>query len=289
MGTGQTVGTGALTGAASGAAMGSLAGPWGAAIGGGVGLLTGALGGLGQAKADKAQQEAIAQQEAAIRAEMRQRAKGVGSVRAKFGDISSFGQKFSGGSGVGAAVDPSKFQDIGKTLGNRSNIAGSIEGQVGALRDAGGVDLTSAAQQGSAALRASMAARGLQGSSLETSGKEGLLGAYAGGRADLASGLQGARQGAWGSLMDQQRGFEGAANSGGNIQGQLATLSTQGAISGARAQQPIVAAGNLLNMGLGLTREAALASANGGQGWGALLPSINPKASNSGVTTAKVK
>lgn len=258
-------------------------------IGMAVGALGGALGGMGQDAAAKAQQAAIEAQQRAIAQEMKQRAKGVGATRAQFGDINAWGQKFNGGSGFAAAKDPSKYQDLGTTLQNRSAIAGGIQGNVEATTAAGKVDLTGAAQQGAASIRQASASRGLLGSSLDTSAKQHLLGQYAGGKANLAGAADATRQAGWGAIQGQQAAFENAAQRGANISGQLGALSNAGAIAGARGQQPAVFGANLINTGMGIANYGALAQANGGQGVQALgLPKMNlPGNKVAGASTSK--
>lgn len=289
--TGQTVGAGAASGAASGAAMGSMMGPgYGTLVGGIIGGIGGAIGGMGQASAAKAQAEALQAQREAIRAEQIAKAKGIGAAREKFGDVSQWGQKFTSvGDQYTRAHDPSKFQDIGKTLANRSAIAGGVEQQVGAMRDASRQGITNATQQGAAGMRASLAGRGLFGSSLDVSAKQNLLAQYGGARSQLAGAAEGVRQSSYGAVKATQNAFEGAAQSGGNIQNQLNALSTASSIASARGQQGAAFGANLINAGMGVANYGALAQANGGVGVQAFgLPKMNlPGNKVAGATTSK--
>lgn len=268
------VATGAATGAAAGAAAGSVVPGWGTLIGGVVGGAAGAIGGLAQKKKNKSANRAKNRQEGAIREEMRRRATGIAEARQTFGDVNSYGQAFSGGSGPAAAVDPSAFQNLGKTLTARSTIQGQIDQEASTARDAGRQNLTASAQQAAVGLRGAAAERGLMGSSLDTRSRQELLGGYAGARSTLAGNVDALRQGAWNEVKGQQRGFEQAAG-GGNINPQMGALSTSALAAGARGQMGAAMAGNLLGQGLGAMRYGMLAEANGGQGIRALgLPSL---------------
>jgi len=281
---------GAGSGAASGAAMGAMLAPgtMGLSIPAGmiIGGAMGALGGMGQKSADKSAADALKAQQEAIAKEMKARAAGIGAARSTFGDINSYGQSFNGGSGFAKMRDPSKYQDIGKTLQNRSVIQGGIDQQAGAVRDAGRMGITGAAQAAGANTRAVGASRGLMGSSIDQGARQNLLGSYAGARADLAGHVQATKQGGWDAIRGQQNAFEGAAAGGSRIQGQLGSLSALGTISGARAQQPMAAMGNMLNMGLGTLNQGMLAEAQGGQGMQALgMPSMGLAGSGIGGAT----
>lgn len=239
-----------------------------------IGGAAGAIGGMGQKKAAKSAKKAQKAQEAAIRAEMQRRAEGIGAARAQFGDISSYGQAFSGGSGPAAAQDPSRFQNIGKTLNSRSLIQGQIDQEAGAVRDLGRQDLTGSAQQTAAGIRQASAARGLMGSSLDAGARQTLLGNYAGAKSALAGSVDATRQAGWGAMKGQQQAFESAAG-GGDINPQMGAISTASMAAGARGQMGGMLAGNLLNQGLGALRYGALAEAQGGQGISALgLPKL---------------
>lgn len=247
---------------------------WGTAIGGVAGGAMGALGGLGQASAEKAARRAQKAQEAAIRAEMRRRAEGIGKARETFGDISSYGQAFSGGLGPAAAQDPSTHQDIGKTLNARANIQGQIDTEASAALDAGRQDLTSSTQQAAAGVRQAAASRGLMGSSIDTGAKTALLGGLAGGKSNLAASVDAVKRGGWNAVNSSQQGFEAAAG-GGNISPQMGSLSTASLAAGARGQMGTAMLGNMVGQGLGVLRHGALAEAQGGQGLRALgLPSL---------------
>lgn len=283
MGTAGTVAMGAGTGAASGAAMGAMVGgPVGALVGGGVGMIAGGIGGLGQAKADKAAKAALEAQQNQIRNEMRRRAQGVGKTRETFGDVWSFANKdinaankMKTGGEFYDPQDPSKFQSLKKTVTRHGEIAGGVESQADAVRDAGQQQLTGGAQQAAVANRASIANRGLMGSSLADSAKQQLLAQYAGGRANVAGATEGARQGGWDAVRGQQMQMEGMANAGANIAPNQAATGAASAIAGARAQMPVAMFGNLLNTGLGVFQQGALAEAQGGQGLAALgLPKL---------------
>jgi hypothetical protein len=288
---GMEIGGGAAGGAASGAMMGAMVGgPIGAVAGGVIGLGVGALGGMGQRKARKAQEAAIRAQQDMVRQEMGRRAQGVGAARETFGDVWSFANgdinsqnrlKTSGE--WYDQQDPSKFQSLDKTVMRHGQLAGSIESQAGAVREAGQTDLTGAAQRAGTLNRASMLNRGLMGSSLGDSAKQQLLAQYAGGRANLAGAVEGTRQAAWGGLRDRQAQFEAMAQGGQRITNQQMAGANASAIAGARSQMPIATFGNLLNTGLGVFQAGAMAEAQGGQGLAALgLPQlgIGPGAQN---------
>jgi hypothetical protein len=248
---------------------------WGTLIGAGVGALGGAIGGMGAAQAQKAQQRALQEQQDAIRNEVTRRAQGVADTRAKFGDLWSSEVGGAGGLHVGAPIGPGGSQDLGKTLESHSLISGEIEGQAGAARDLGRIGLTDTAQQAAAAVRGSSAARGLAGSSLDESNRKMLLGHYAGGRANLAAGTEQARQSGTNAIQTQQQGMENLIGGGGDISGQLRSLSTAGAIAGAAGQIAPTAWGNLFNTGIGLVGQGAKAEAGGGLGVQALgLPAL---------------
>lgn len=279
----QEVGMGALGGAASGAMMGAMVGgPVGAVAGGVIGLGVGALGGVGQSKARKAQEAAIRAQQEMVRAEMGRRAQGVAKARETFGDVWSFANKdinaknkFQTSGEWYDQQDPSKFQNLGKTITRHGEIAGGIESQAGVVREAGQQQLGDSAQQAAVANRASMANRGLMGSSLGESAKQALLAQYAGNRANLAAGVEATRQGGWDAIRSRQAQFENMAQGGQRITGQQMAGANASAIAGARAQMPVATFGNLLNTGLGVFQAGALAEAQGGAGLSALgLPKL---------------
>lgn len=254
-------------GAAQGAALGTMVAPgFGTLVGAGVGAIGGLVGGMASKKAKKAKEAAIAEEEAAMRREMVRRGEGVAAVRQQFGDIASMGQHFNGGVGPGAAIDPSRFQDANKTLLAHSQIAGGIENEAGAVRDAGTQQLTDTAQGSKAQVEGSLASRGLLGSSLDTSAKQMLLSQYAGGRADVAGGTEAVRQGGWDVNKNTQMAFEDVANQGSNVGDLLRSTGQTSAIQGATGQIPYTLFGNLLNTGLGVATNATAASAQGGSG-----------------------
>ena len=266
---------GAMTGAMMGGAMGN--GP-GAVAGAAVGLGMGLLAGRGAKKAKAAQEEAIRVQQEQIRAEMTRRGQAVGATRQQFGDVWSMGQKFNGGAGPGAAVDPSQFQDKNKTLQSHAMIAGGIEDNAAAVRDMSSQQLTGGAQAAQVAGTASVLNRGLLGSSLDEANKAQLLAQYAGGRANIAGATEDTRDAGNQAVKQQQLGMESMANQGGDIGNILRSTGQASAIQGAMGQMAPTAFGNLLNAGMGYATSAAAASAKGSAGFDAFgLPSLTNK------------
>ena len=263
------IGMGVGSGAASGALMGTMIMPGvGTAVGAVAGGLMGALGGMGQNSAAKAQRAALEAQKRAQEAEMRRRAQGVAGAREAFGDVWSFGKPTGD-------YDPSKFQDLNKTIMRHGQLAGGIESQAQAVRDAGTSQLTGAGQQAAVAQRGASLDRGLLGSSLDESARKMLLSQYAANRSGVAQATEAAREGGWGAMKGQQAAFESAARGGADISGQMRSLSTASQIAGARSQMPYIAFGNLLNTGMGVLDAGARGEASGGRGLTALgLPRL---------------
>ncbi len=264
---------GAVGGAASGAAMGAMVGgPVGAVIGGGVGLLAGGISGMGAKKSRKAQEAAMRAQMELIHQQQVQRAKGIAKARDTFGDVWSLSDKGKGGDDTSVRY----HRDAALALANRGNLTGAIESEASAARDTGEAALSGQAQEQAKALRGNIATRGLLGSSMDASMREGMLADYGVARANLAGGVEATRAGAWNNIQQRQLSLEGLASGGGNPSAAINATKTQGLIAGARAQMPSVFFGNLINTGVGMLNEGALASAQGGQGMGAIgLPSLN--------------
>lgn len=260
------VGTG--TGAASGALMGAPLGPWGALVGGLIGAGAGALGGMGQKKANKNAKNALKQQQAVIQGEIHARNQDVGAVRAKFGDVG------------GLKTAPTTGQSAVQTLQNHGDLAGGIEGQATATRDAGLQQLTGAGQQAAASQRGISLSRGLMGSSLDESARQVLLSQYAGGRSDVATATEGVRDAGWQGVQRQQLGLEDKALGGQRMGGILEAMRQDSQIAGARAQMPYTEFGNLLSTGLGLARAGAVAGEEGSSGGKAFIPGGLPSKSS---------
>lgn len=335
------VGTG--TGAASGALMGSMIAPGvGTAIGGILGGATGALGGMGQRSAAKAQRAALAAQRRAQEAEMARRQQGVQLAQQQFGDVWSLGdapafREWGGtagrpgkagtgaliGAGIGGAVSLGMGATAGGALGaamgrkrrtaqaygnnqaeidaynarknatilRHGQLAGGIESNAQAVRDAGMSQLAGAGQQAAVAQRGASLDRGLLGSSLDESARKMLLAQYAANRAGVAQATEDARDSGWRALKQQQAMFENAARGGSDISAQMRSLATAGQIAGARAQMPYIAFGNLLNTGMGVLDAGARSEAAGGRGLTALgLPRLGLAGAGdraSGATTSR--
>ena len=171
--------------------------------------------------------------------------------------------------------DASYWQNLQKTVDTHGQIAGGIESNANAVRDAGQQQLTGAAQQANVQNKGNIIERGLLGSSLGDSAKQNLLAQYAGGQANVAAGTEAARQGGWDANKALQQQYESMARGGSDISGQLRAQSQAGQIAGAGAQMPYTMFGNLLNTGVGLIDSGARAEAQGGMGLQALgLPSL---------------
>jgi hypothetical protein len=263
------IGTGVGAGAASGALMGTMIAPGvGTAVGAVAGGLMGAMGAMGQNSAAKAQRAALEAQKRAMEAEMRRRATGVANAREAFGDVWSFGKPTGD-------YDPSKFQNLDKTIMRHGQLAGGIESNAQAVRDAGTSQLTGAGQQAAVAQRGASLDRGLLGSSLDESARKMLLSQYAANRSGVAQATEGARQGGWDAVKGQQQAFESAARGGSDITGQMRSISTASQIAGARSQMPYIMFGNLLSSGMGVLDAGARSEAGGGRGFTALgLPKL---------------
>jgi hypothetical protein len=148
--------------------------------------------------------------------------------------------------------------------------------------------LTGDGQQAAAAVRGTTLDRGLMGSSLDESARKSLLAQYAGGRAAVANAAEGTRQGGWDQLKSSQLGLEGSALSGQRMGGVLGSMTQSSQIAGARAQLPYTTFGNLLNTGLGLARQGAIAGEQGGQGFGAFMPRLaSTQSKTQGGVTSK--
>jgi hypothetical protein len=154
-------------------------------------------------------------------------------------------------------------------------IAGNIESNAQAVRDAGMAQLTGAGQQAAVAQRAASVSRGLLGSSLDDSARRTLLGQYAANRANVTQATEAARQSGWDAVRGQQHAFEAAARGGADVNSQLQRLSVASQIAGARAQMPYITFGNLLNSGMALLDAGMRSEAAGGRGLTALgLPRL---------------
>jgi hypothetical protein len=181
--------------------------------------------------------------------------------------------------------DSSYWQNLNKTITRHGELAGGIEQQAGAVRDAGQVNLTGNAQQAAVANRGSIASRGLMGSSLADSAKQGLLAQYAGGRANVAQAAENTRQSGWDALANRQQQMEALAQGGGNLSNTMAAQQGASAIAGARQQIPYATFGNLLNTGMGIFQQGAMAEAKGGAGFGALgLPDVGVRGKQNAAT-----
>lgn len=272
---------GAGSGAATGAAMGTMVLPgWGTAIGGVVGGAAGALGGLGAKSQRKSQEKALKAQQAAVNAEIQARNKDIGTTRAAFGDVWRLGQ--------GA---PGAFQDRATTIARNSQIAGGIESQASAVRDAADASLNEQAQQAAVQAKAASLNRGLIGSSLDESSRKMLLSEFAGGRAGVADAAEATRQGGWQNVQGQQAQMEALAAGGQRMGDLLASTKLKSEIAGANAQIPVTTFGNLLNTGINVTNAGLVNGAQGSQGFNAFrlpgLANFSTKSVAQGASTSK--
>ena len=292
---------GAGSGAASGAAMGSMVLPgWGTAIGAGVGALAGGIAGAGQKSQRKAQEKQLKAQQKAIFEEITARNKDVGATRAAFGDVWSLGRTDGGADAVtknslgdwGSQLQtPSAFQDRAQTLLRHSQIAGGIDSQADAVRDAASSTLNEDAQRAAVATRAASLNRGLIGSSLDEGARKLLLSQFAGGRAQAADAGEQATEAGWQGIRSKQAQLEAQAAGGQRMGSLLASTNLKSEIAGANAQIPVTTFGNLLNTGINLTNAGVLSGAQGGQGFNAFrLPGLaNTSTKNvaQGASTSK--
>lgn len=272
---------GAGSGAATGAGMGAMVGgPWGAAIGGVVGGVAGGISGLGAKSQRKSQEKALKAQQRAIEAEIAARNKDIGTTRAAFGDVWRLGQ--------GA---PGTFQDRATTIARNSQIAGGIESQASAVRDAADASLNEQAQQAAVQAKAASLNRGLLGSSLDESSRKLLLSQFAGGRASVADAAEAAREGGWQSVQSKQAQMEALAAGGQRMDSVLSGTKIKSEIAGANAQIPVTTFGNLLNTGINVANAGLLSGAQGGQGFNAFrlpgLANVSTKNVAQGASTSK--
>jgi hypothetical protein len=161
------------------------------------------------------------------------------------------------------------------TIARHGQLAGGIESNATAVRDAGAAQLTGAGQQAAVAQRGASLDRGLMGSSLDESARKALLGQFVAGRSNVAQAAESARQGGWDALKSGQNQFEAIARGGSDITGQMRGISTANQLAGARAQMPYALFGNLLSSGMGVFGAGARSEAAGGAGFSALgLPKL---------------
>lgn len=241
----------------------------GTAIGGPLGGVMGAQFGQNQ-DAQRAQEKATNQQQAAFAADLAARKQQVGQIGTLFGDINSAGDK-------------------GKATLAHGQFAGQIEGQAQNVRDISQQGLLAGAQQHNAAIKGALASRGLLGSSLEQSAKQSLLGTYLGGRAATAGATEGTRIGGWNTLTQERQGLQNLALQGGNIMPQIGAMGQASMLGQALRNIPITAFGNQLAIGGQLIGQASMMAAQGGQGLQAFGGSSTPSLALSPATGTRVQ
>lgn len=194
---------GASGGAAQGAAVGGTFGPPGAAIGAVAGGVIGGVGGFMQGKAQKKQKQKqkqlVAMQAEMQRQEQARRDQNVATVRDTFGVLPGISEQ---------------HRNLDKTLTNRSQITNTIDQQAGNARDQVLANNVDAAATANNQTTASLAQRGMIGSSVDENARKNVLSDYALGRSNAVGANNAVQSNGWALVNGRRKPLENLASNG---------------------------------------------------------------------------